>query len=597
MELRDSRRLTGPNILTRRAGAVLDIHVPSEAEADVDAVVDHWGRHIRRMVQALGWDPPDVASRRFHGGLSLWLGAPVDVLYAATEINEWAWEAALASLESKPEPDFDDAVTRLRTELDSEQNPAVLELQDAAAQRGVAFLWDDDEVSVGMGRRSQCWASDSVPAPYDIPWDTVGDVPVALITGTNGKTTTVRLLKAMADAAGHTPGLSSTDGCFVEGEEIGSGDYSGPGGARKVLRDPRVDLGLLETARGGMLRRGLGVERADVALITNVAEDHLGEWGIHDLGELVDTKLIVAQAAEHLVLSADDPNLRQRAEGLSQPITWFSLMEDDAGRRHVQQAVAALGNIAWVLHDDQVTRLDAQGHHPLLAVADIPMTLDGAARHNVANALAAVAVAHRLGLADDAIVQGLRQFEANDTDNPGRLNRFLFGGADGGGADGGGADGGGAEGEEPVTAIVDFAHNPHGLDALLDMADALPARRRCVLVGQAGDRDDEAIRELPRLVWQRRPDLIILKALTHYLRGREEGDVVALMADELRQLGAPDDAVATAPSELDAVRHALAWARPGDLLLLLSHAQRAEVLELLRRLRETGWRPGMDLTD
>lgn len=586
MELRDSRRLTGPNILTRRAGAVLDIHVPPEAEADVDAVVEHWQRHIRRMTQALGWDPPEVATRRFHGGLSLWLGAPVDVLYAATEINEWAWEAALASLRDEPEPDFDDAVKRLQAELDSEQNPAVLCLQKAAAQHGASFLWDDDEVSVGMGHRSLCWASDSVPSPDDIQWDHVGDVPVALITGTNGKTTTVRLLKAMADAAGHTPGLSSTDGCFVEGEEIGSGDYSGPGGARKVLRDPRVDLGLLETARGGMLRRGLGVERADVALITNVAEDHLGEWGIHDLGELVDTKLIVAQAAEHLVLGADDPNLRQRAEGLSQPITWFSLMEDTAARRHVE-GVAASGSVAWVLHDDQVTRLDAQGHHPLLAVADIPMTLGGAARHNVANALAAVAVAHRLGLTDDAIIQGLRQFEANDTDNPGRLNRFLFGGADSGGADG----------EEPVTTIVDFAHNPHGLDALLDMADALPARRRCVLVGQAGDRDDEAIRELPRLVWKRRPDLIILKALTHYLRGREEGDVVALMADELRQLGAPDDTVATAPSELDAVRHALAWARPGDLLLLLSHAQRSEVLELLRRLREAGWRPGMDLTD
>lgn len=591
MELRDSRRLTGPNILTRRAGAVLDIHVPTGTEADAATVIEHWQQNARRMAQALGWDAPGLAIRRFHGGLSLWLGAPVDVLYAATEINEWAWEVALATLEGKPGPDFDDALARLRAEVDEESNPPVLALQDAAAQHGAAFLWDDDEVSVGMGRHSRCWPSDSIPPPEDVDWDTVGDIPIALITGTNGKTTTVRLLKAMADAAGRMPGLSSTDGCWVEGEETGSGDYSGPGGARKILRDRRVDLGLLETARGGMLRRGLGVERADVALITNVAEDHLGEWGIHDLGELVDTKLIVAQAAEHLVLNADDVNLRQRAEGLSQHITWFSWMEDDAARQQVEQSVAS-GAVAWVLQEDQLTRLDAQGSRPLLAVEEIPMTLGGAARHNVANALAAVAVAECLGLSDDAIVQGLRQFEANDADNPGRLNRFTFGGAEVGGDEGEDSN----EAEQ-VTAIVDFAHNPHGLEALLDMADALPAKRRCVLVGQAGDRDDDAIRELPRLVWQRRPDLVILKTLTEHLRGREEGDVVALMADELRQLGAPDDAIATAPSELDAVRHALTWARPGDLLLLISHAQRPEVLELLRRLRGAGWRPGSGLLD
>ena len=595
METRDSRRLTGPNILTRRAGAVLDIGLDEGDDADL--LVRSWRQQARRILEAVGWGDQELASRRFHGGLSLWLGAPVDALYAATEVNEWAWEAAVARLEDpsldspsldglstdnpSPQPrnapetddpplDLDAAAERLRGVIAAEQNPAVLAMQQAAHQHGVAFLWDDDEISVGMGRGSRNWPAQQTPPPQTVDWSQIHDLPIALVTGTNGKTTSVRLLKCMVEASGRTVGLSSTDGCWVADEEIGEGDYSGPGGARRVLRHPGVEIGLLETARGGMLRRGLAVERADVALITNVAEDHLGEWGVHDLDELVETKLIVAQAAERLVLNADDANLRRRAGQLQQPITWFGLEP-----QRVAPFVAA-GARACVLDDGHLVWLDQDGRQMLIAVDDVPMTFGGAARHNIANALGAVAVAVELGLDMASIRQGLKAFDSSDRANPGRLNRFDLGG---------------------VTAIVDFAHNPHGLEALLDMAAALPASRCCVLIGQAGDRDDEAIRELPRLVWRYRPDRVILKELRHYLRGRQEGEVIDLMADELRRLGAPDDVVGRAPSEIEAVRDALRWARDGDLLLLLSHAQRGEVLSLLRHLQAGGWHPGEALPE
>jgi UDP-N-acetylmuramyl tripeptide synthase len=451
-----------------------------------------------------------------------------------------------------------------------ESSPAVLAMQRAAAEHRVAFLWDDDAVSVGMGTGSRTWPADAIPDPGAVDWDAVHDVPVALVTGTNGKTTTVRLLKAMTDAAGRTPGISSTDGCWVVGEEIGEGDYSGPGGARLVLRDRRVEVAVLETARGGMLRRGLALERADVAIITNVAEDHLGEWGIHDLGELTATKFIVAQGTRHLVLNADDPRLRSYPDRAGVRRIWFSRRCEPAEIR----ANVATGGQTCVLQGDRLMLHTAAGSEVVAALDEVPMTLGGAAVHNVANALGAVCAARRLGLPLAAIREGLCSFDSSAEANPGRLNRFDLGG---------------------VTAIVDFAHNPHGLQALLDMARALPAGRWCVLVGQAGDRDDEAIRELPRLIWKARPDRVVVKELGQHLRGRQPGEVPALIVDELRRLGAPEDAIDVAGSEIDAVRQALQWSRPRDLLLLISHQERASVLELARRLEESGWQPGQPL--
>ncbi len=577
MELRDSRRLTGPNILWRRPCAVIDVGL--EASEDAERLVDGWRKHARRVLDAVGWSGEDLAHRRFRSGVSLALSAPIDALYAATEVNEWAFEAATAELAGEPPPDLDAAAERLKGLIAGGRRPAVRAMQTAAAERGVAFLWDDDRVSVGMGAGSLTWPAAEVPRPSDVDWESVHDVPVALVTGTNGKTTTVRLLAEMARAAGLEPGISSTDGCWVQGEEIGEGDYAGPGGARLVLRDRRVEAAILETARGGMLRRGLGVERADVAIVTNVAEDHLGEWGVQDLDELVETKLVVAQGARRLVLNADDPKLRawREREGVRESprrgasgMLWFSRRYDPC----VVQAHVATGGETAVLDGDALVVVSGAGREVVARLDEVPMTLGGAARHNVENALGAICTARQLGLPTAAIRQGLLSFDASAEVNPGRLNRFDLGG---------------------VTAIVDFAHNPHGTRALLEMARALPATRRLVLVGQAGDRDDAAIRELPRIVWQAEPDRVILKELVKNLRGRAPGEVTALMADELRRLGAPDSAVEHAASELDAVDQALRWAREGDLLLLIAHEERPAILARLAQLERTGWRPGRAL--
>jgi cyanophycin synthetase len=566
----DSRRLTGPNLLSDRPGAVLDLSVALGNEVQVVAA---WRESARRILDAVGWSAEQLYTRTFPGGASLVLTAPIDALYSATEVNEWAWEAAEASLLERDPPSLIDAARHLRERITHERNPSLIRLEQAAAEHQVAFLSDDHAVSVGLGSGSITWPVDAVPDADTIPWDEVHDVPVALVTGCNGKTTTVRLVAAMIEAAGYMPGLTSTDAISVGRETIDRGDWAGPGGARTMLRDTRVERAVLETARGGILRRGLAVHRADVALVTNIAEDHLGEFGVHDLQSLTKTKMVVARVVTptgRVVLNADDPALRVEGRTVAAPVTWFTL---NATLPFVRTHVADGGDAVY--EADGAVVLNRAGMATLVErVERIPLTLDGLARYNVANVLGAVGVASGLGIPVESIAAALRAFRPSSEDNPGRLNIFDLNGA---------------------QVILDFAHNPHGVAAVVSMAAALPAERRLVLIGQAGDRDDESIRELARAAWGAHPDRIVIKELARHLRGREPGEVPAILADEFLRLGASENQLVVVDSEMAGVREALAWARSGDLILLPVQGERDETLRLLRQLEEAQWKPGEDL--
>ncbi|HYX25218.1 MAG TPA: Mur ligase family protein [Thermoanaerobaculia bacterium] len=566
MKLLDSRRLTGPNLLLDRAGAALEVSLaPEEAEAAVAA----WRENVRRMLEAVGWPGEEIAVRRFSGGASLAISAPIDVLYPATEVNEWAWAAAEAVVNGAPAPDLAEAAAELRALIARETNPALLALRDAAAAHGVSCLWDDRRVSVGLGTGSLTWPAEALPDPATVDWSAVHDVPVLMVTGTNGKTTTVRLLGAIAAAAGKVPGITSTDRIEVGGEVVDHGDYSGPGGARTLLRDRRVEIAILETARGGMLRRGLAVTGADAALVTNIAADHLGEFGVLDLPSLAAAKLVIARAVKpggRIVLNADDPELLAAAGRLAVPVTWFSL---DPANPRIQSHLAAGGD-ACFLEDGALVLARGSQRTAVIRVEEIPLTLGGAARHNVANALGAIGLAAAAGLPVAAMAEGLRRL----TSNLGRAVSMELGG---------------------VHLLLDYAHNPHGMAAIVDLARSLPGERRLLVLGQAGDRDDEAIRELARAAWPLRPDRIVVKELPEMLRGRGSGEVPAVLRDELLRLGMAAESVTISGTELEGIREALAWARPGDLLVLLAHTQRVEVLALLDRLVETGWQAGQPL--
>ncbi len=557
MKLLDSRRLTGPNLLLDRPGAVIEVALePAEADTAVAA----WKAQARRMLDAVGWSGETIAARTFPGGASLVISAPIDALYAATEVNEWAWAAAAEASSQGEEPDLAAGRETLVKSIAGEADPALLALRDAAAARGVAFLSDSRFVSVGLGSGSLTWPAGELPDPSSVDWSAVHDVPVLLVTGTNGKTTTVRLAAVMAGAAGKVPGSTTTDRIEVGGEVIESGDFSGPEGARAVLRDRRVEIAVLETARGGILRRGLVLPHVDAALVTNIAADHLGDYGIHDLPGLAAAKMVIARAVKpdgRVVLNADDAELVAAAGQVRAPLVWFTL---DPGNPIVARHVAVGGEA--VVMEDGFLILDRGGERtPVVRVEEVPITLGGAARYNIANALGAIGLASAVGLPDEAVAAGLRQMRGTPEDNPGRANLFE---------------------RDGVHILVDYAHNPHGVAALLDVARTLPARRKLITLGQAGDRSDEAIRDLARAAWELRPDRAVVKEMPEMLRGRQLGEVPLVLEDELRRLGMPAAGLERADSELDAVRKALAWARPGDLLVLLVHKHRDEVLELIR---------------
>ena len=556
MECLDSRRLTGPSLIMSGAGAVIDVRF-ADADAEAAKLIGEWRRQVQRMLDAVGWQSQQIHVHRHGDGASLAISAPIDALYAATDINDWAWQATLGVLERGETPVVEADALRLREAIEEERNPALLELFAHARDRHLPCLVDDEFFSIGLGHGSQTWPVDDLPLPGQVDWSALHGIPVGLVTGTNGKTTSVRMAAAMVRAAGRVVGISSTDWIAVDQAIIDRGDYSGPGGARTVLRDPRVEVAILETARGGLLRRGLALDRVDAVLITNVAEDHLGEFALPDLQALADLKWVVTKAlgsTGRLVLNAGDPLLVERARKREGRITWFSA---DAENTSLQQSPADGGDVFTVENGEMVYR---SGDHrrALLPLAEIPMTLGGAASHNVANALGAAGLAAALGIRLEAIATGLR--DTRREDHPGRLNVYEFDG---------------------VTAIVDFAHNPHGLQALFDTGSNLEAERRLVLIGQAGDRSDKAISALADAAWAMQPDRIIIKEMGRYARGRSKGEVPGILRHRFLELGAPAGMIGYQEHELEGVREAVQWSRPGDVLMLLIHEDVDGVIEFL----------------
>ena len=589
----ESRRLTGSNLYFEGCGAALETLGVSRLD---EAALSGWRERIGIVRAALGWPSAALVVRRHASGASLAFAAPIDQLYTAAEANEWAWLASLQALrpavagDGRHAPghaspcDPQTALATLRAMAADEANPALGSLLDAAAARGVPAHVDDDLLSIGEGSLNRAWPVRDLPAVADVPWADLHGIPIAVVTGSNGKTTTVRLLAAMARAHGWSSGYSSTDGLFVGSERIDSGDYSGPVGARTVLRHVGVDAAILETARGGLLRRGIAIQGARVAVVTNISPDHFGEYGVHDLDDLAQVKLTVARALAPdglLVLNADDPLLMQRGPALARRTGWFAL---DFGHPHLRAHRDAGGTTCGVLDGRLLMSTDGVVHD-LGAIAAMPVTLAGGASYNIANAAAAALGAAGLGIAVEAIVEVLARFGAQPGDNPGRLQRWCFGDLHDGG----------------TQVFLDYAHNPDGLRGLLQVAGATRVGGRLGLVlGQAGNREDRDIRALAAVAAQFQPQQVWLKDIGgDYMRGRAPGDIAAILHDELLRQGLPESAMTVCLEEARAARDALAWAQPGDLLVLPIHepAARDEVVALLDRLQVAQWRAGTALPD
>ena len=377
-------------------------------------------------------------------------------------------------------------------------------------------------------------------------------VPIAAVTGTNGKTTTARMLAHIAKMSGHTPGLTTTDGVYIDGNRTVEGDMTGPVSARMVLRDPTIDFAVLETARGGLLRAGMGVTKVDVGAVINVQSDHLGLKGIDTLEQLAEIKRIVVEVAtECAVLNADDPNvLRMSGYTRARTICYVTM---NPGHPLVREHVRAGGRACALeegVNGHMITLYDKGTQIPLLWTHLVPATLEGRALHNVQNAMFAASMAFAMGIRLDDIRQGLRTFDTTFFQAPGRMNVFS---------------------EHPFKVLFDYAHNAHAVGVMADLAQRLDVDgRRIVVVAGPGDRRDDDIVAIADAVAGRFDHYICRR--DDGLRGRDGDEVPTIIARALRAAGVPDEAISVIPDEQAAIDAALRMGRPGDLLLVFADA-------------------------
>jgi cyanophycin synthetase len=465
------------------------------------------------------------------------------------------WRLAAASgvrlaVRSRPGPEPDQVVVafpwRRRGSAEALGGEVAPLLHEVGGRRSVGRLLTEAAERVAAAKPGD---EPDVPEP---------EIPVVSVTGTNGKTTTVRLLAHLVRSAGRRVAYSSTDGVYRgDGELIEEGDYSGFGGAARALAE-HPDVAVLETARGGILLRGIGVLHNDVAVVTNVSEDHLGLHGIRTLDQLAEVKSTITRITRPGgwdVLNADDPrvlSMRRVVTGrpwLCSLDPWHPAIRD----------ILADGGRATVPLDGWMTVLAGSSSRPLVELIDVPVTIAGVSRHNVMNAMQAASAALAIGLSERAVVKGLRTFVTDPERNPGRANLFALDGR---------------------VVVIDYAHNEAGMRGFTEMCHGLrkPGREVWLVICAAGDRTDQILHGFAYAA-ARGADHIAVAELLRYLRGRDRLDVIERLIAGARDGGA--DEVDAYADELAGLRGVLGRSERGDVIGVTALGMRPEVFAWL----------------
>ncbi|MGE3797440.1 MAG: Mur ligase family protein, partial [Thermomicrobiales bacterium] len=465
MKIVETRVLEGPNLF------LLEPAVKIEFASDSETLSDDERRRLDRLAElvvelhaASGLDAPRVVLEPLEIPSHVALAYSWTHRHFATAIAEMIGEALISGADAST---FEDRAISILAEVDEDDKPHMV--SDAARTK----------LTIG-------------------------------VTGTNGKTTTTRLIAHLFSHAGRHVGWSCSSGVYIDGSQVLSGDYSGPQGAQRVLEDPVVEVAVVELARGGILLKGIACQSLDVSVFTNISTDHLDLQGIRTIRGLARAKSVVSRitrAGGFAVVNADDPLVMESTEGI---VAERVLISRNSQNPVLGQHLAG-GGKALVYEADALIWHDGIGEERLAQVVDVPMTYGGAAGFMVENALAGAAAALMAGLSLLEVRRGLATFDNSSDMNPGRLNVFEVDG---------------------TTVVLDFAHNEVGLQVLLDFARSLKGEAGEIfsVVGTAGDRTDESIRELGRIA-ALSSDHIIAKDTKKYLRGREAADLLKLYAD------------------------------------------------------------------
>ena len=458
----------------------------------------------------------------------------------------------------------------------AERSQTIAEAAFALTERNVSAL-RRDELTPAQTRMLEGWTRRITSAGATPPsWIRDADrrIPIVSISGTNGKSTVTRLITHILLLAGRHVGTTTSDGVLVDERMVDPGDWTGPGGAAQILERSDIDVAVLETARGGIVLRGVGYESNDASVLTNVSSDHLDLQGIHTLPELAEVKSVINRITKPsgwAILNGEDPFVAAVGRRVRSKLAYFSL----AGKAHVVRRHIASGGRAYLLQDGDIVEVEGERRSTVIAVSDVPITIGGLARHNVANALAAAGAARGLGATLAQVREGLRDFRPSSERSPGRLNLFRVG---------------------SKVVIVDFAHNEAGIGAVLDVAEGIAAGGAgrtapiTAIIGTAGDRPDDTLRGIGRVAGKR-AQRVVIKETIKYLRGRTRESMIGELLAGVRAAGRSTSDIPVYESETEALRAevALNGALPersdaGRVIVLMCHDEREEVFRLLEQM-------------
>lgn len=557
------RVLAGTNMFFSGVGAILEYGTRNSRKSDLAQAYEV---ELRKVLDSLGWDDVPIYKRIYSRGFIFAIPTEFDLTVAGRKILGIVFDMVVAKFNQEEIPDFDEEVDYLDYVISRERYKTLRNIYDEAKRRLFNVYLNDGVISIGSGKGAFIANIDEISFD-DVPWDSIYEIPSVLVTGTNGKTTTVRLTSFISQHAGKTVGYCSTDWVMINGEVVSEGDLSGPNGNRTVMTNPAVDVAVLEVARGGMVKRGLATSNVSGAVVVNVTADHLGVNGIDTVQDLALAKFTVQNAVRvggHNIVNLDDE------------LSYLFIDDLPCAKAFFSQKLTEIEMISY-LHNsddyacfvqDNVFYVYQNGvKHRIAAMDDVDLTYGGLAKHNIENVLAAICLSLELGRTYSEITAGLMAFR-NDENNQGRFNLFDIKGN---------------------KILVDYGHNFASIDNMLKFARSIakPHSELTVLLGFSGDRKF-MINDVTSSVVKYDINNVILKMFTNHLRGAEVGEVVDLLKDNLVSKGFnSQNILATVETELEALDIVFSRLGQDNIFIMLCQDQALEIINAIKKYSAT----------
>ena len=541
-----SRRLVGPNLFFKETGTVLDIPLTEDRER----LTELFYQEANRILPELGWVDIKITHKFFNNGVRYAMIAPVDITMPACDVIDFIWLSVREYVENGKFKSIDEAKKELLPTIKEDENLTYRKLYELAKSKGFNAFRDKNKAFIGSG--TGCYEFDLQNDDLEsIAWDKVYDIPAVIVTGTNGKTTTVRLTDFICRYAGKLTGYTSTDWVKVNDELIDEGDYSGPTGHQFVLTNKKVEIALLESARGGLLKRGLIESYVNAAAVTNVSADHLGEDGIETVAELAEAKSIVFRTMgenSHAIINLDNSYMKEKFDKLS----CNKIIVTQKADEHDMEYYLAKADYACIVDDGKFIWIEKGQKTVLLDVKEASITVNGFAKHNIENTMVAIALSFKLGIEFATIVEALKEYKNDTKVNRGRANIFEW---------------------DNKVAVLDYAHNEAGVDALLSMMKAYDkGGKTYLMIGTTGDRK-YLISPINDIIIKHDVDFIVLKETAKYLRGSEFMELPLSIRKDLADKGYDVSNTFISHGELEGVKYILDKLEDNDVAIFCCQAE------------------------